>query len=143
MRKNITKENLMALKENLKDTIREDAQNVYEFEKMVNKVTLETIGCHRITATGDYVANMVMGDMCDRIINSRMSMDDKECILGTMSYLLEIAENGSVLSAMSAEERQKAVEEAAEEYIKTHKDIAEKMHPTGGTTETHKTEVVE
>ena len=137
------RENLIALKELLKDTIREDAQNVYEFEKMVNKVTLETIGCHRITATGDYVANMVMGEMCDRIINSRMSMDDKECILGTMSYLLEIAENGSVLSAMSAEERQKAVEEAAEDYIKTHKDIAEKMHPTGGTTETHKTEVVE
>ena len=136
-------ENLIALKELLKDTIREDAQNVYEFEKMVNKVTLETIGCHRITATGDYVANMVMGDMCDRIINSRMSMDDKECILGTMSYLLEIAENGSVLSAMSAEERQKAVEEAAEDYIKNNKEIAEKMHPTGGTTETHKTEVVE
>ena len=136
-------ENLIALKELLKDTIREDAQNVYEFEKMVNKVTLETIGCHRITATGDYVANMVMGDMCDRIINSRMSMDDKECILGTMSYLLEIAENGSVLSAMSAEERQKAVEEAAEDYIKENRDIAEKMHPTGGTTETHKSVVVE
>ena len=136
-------ENLIALKELLKDTIREDAQNVYEFEKMVNKVTLETIGCHRITATGDYVANMVMGDICDRIINSRMSMDDKECLLGTMSYLLEIAENGSVLSAMSAEERQKAVEEAAEDYIKNNKEIAEKMHPTGGTTETHKTEVVE
>ena len=137
------RENLIALKELLKDTIREDAQNVYEFEKMVNKVTLETIGCHRITATGDYVANMVMGEMCDRIINSRMSMDDKECILGTMSYLLEIAENGSVLSAMSAEERQKAVEEAAEDYIKNNKEIAEKMHPTGGTTVTHKTEEVE
>ena len=140
---NKRKENLIALKELLKDAIRKDAQNVYEFEKMVNKVTLEAIGCHRITATGNYVANMVMGDMCDRIINSRMSMDDKECILGTMSYLLDIAENGSVLSAMSAEERQKTVEEAAKEYIKTHKDVAEKMYPTGGTTETHKTEVVE
>lgn len=139
----VTKENLIALKELLKDTIREDAQNVYEFEKMVNKVTLEAIGCHSITATGNYVADRVMGDMCDRIINSRMSMDDKECILGTMSYLLDIAENGGVLSAMSAEERQKAVEEAAEGYIKKNKDIAEKMHPTGGTTETHKTEVVE
>lgn len=135
-------ENLIALKELLKDTIREDAQNVYEFEEKVNEITLEAIGCHRITATGNYVANMVMGDMCDRIINSRMSMDDKECILGTMSYLLDIAETGSVLSAMSAEERQKAVEEAAEDYIKKNKDIAEKMHPTGGTTETHKTEVV-
>ena len=139
----VTKENLMALKENLKDTIREDAQNVYEFEKMVNKVTLEAIGCHRITATGDYVANMVMGDMCDRIINSRMSMADKEHILGGMSYLLDVAKSGTMLCVMSAEERQKAVEEAADEYIKTHKDIAEQMHPTGGTTETHKTEVVE
>ena len=44
---------------------------------------------------------------------------------------------------MSAEERQKAVEEAAEDYIKNNKEIAEKMHPTGGTTETHKTEIVE
>ena len=136
------RENLMALKELLKDTIREDAQNVYEFEKMVNKVTLEAIGCHRITATGDYVANMVMGDMCDRIINSRMSMADKEHILGTMSYLLDIAGTGTMLGAMSAEEKQEAVEEAADEYIKAHKDIAEQMHPTGGTTETHKTEVV-
>ena len=142
MRK-VTKENLMALKENLKDTIREDAQNVYEFEEMVNKVVLEAIGCYRITVTGDYVANIVMGDMCDRIINSRMSMDDKECILGTMSYLLDIAGTGNMLAAMTAEERQKTVEEAADEYIKTHKDIAEKMHPTGGTTETYKTEVVE
>ena len=135
-------ENLIALKELLKDTIREDAQNVYEFEEKVNEITFEKEGIGIITATGDYVANMVMGDMCDRIINSRMSMDDKECILSNMSYLLDIAENGSVLSAMSAEERQKAVEEAADEYIKTHKDIAEKMYPTGGTTETHKTEVV-
>ena len=136
-------ENLIALKELLKDTIREDAQNVYEFEKMVNKVTLETIGCHRITATGDYVANMVMGDICDRIINSRMSMADKEHILGSMSYLLDVAKSGTMLGAMSAEERQKTVEEAAEVYIRKNKNIAEKMYPTGGTTETHKTEVVE
>ena len=136
-------ENLIALKELLKGTIREDAQNVYEFEKDVNEVARKAGGRKRMIATGDYVANMVMGEMCDRIINSRMSMDDKECILGTMSYLLDIAGTGSVLSAMSAEERQKAVEEAADEYIKTHKDIAEKMYPTGGTTETHKTEVVE
>ena len=136
-------ENLIALKELLKDTIREDAQNVCDFEEKVNEITLEKIGIGRITDTGDYVTNMVMGDMCDRIINSRLSMADKEYILGTMSYLLDIAETGAMLGVMSAEERQKTVEEAAEEYIKTHKDIAEKMYPTGGTTETHKTEVVE
>ena len=135
-------ENLIALKELLKDTIREDAQNVYEFEEKVNEITFEKVGIGIITATGDYVANMVMGDMCDRIINSRMSMADKEHILGTMSYLLDIAGTGTMLGAMSAEEKQEAVKEAADEYIKTHKDIAEKMHPTGGTTETHKTEVV-
>lgn len=136
-------ENLIALKELLKDTIRKDAQNVYEFEEKVNKVTFEAIGCGRMVATGDYIADRVMGDICNRIIDSRMSMADKEHILGRILYLLDIAKTGSVLSAMSAEERQTAVEEAAEEYIKTHKDIAEKMHPTGGTTETHKSVVVE
>ena len=139
---NNRRENLIALKELLKDTIREDAQNVYEFEEKVNKVTFEAIGCGRMVATGDYIADRVMGDICNRIIDSRMSMADKEHILGRILYLLDIAKTGSVLSAMSAEEKQKSIEQAAEEYIKTHKNIAEKMHPTGGTTETHKTEVV-
>ena len=136
-------ENLIALKELLKDTIREDAQNVYEFEEKVNEITFEKVGIGIITATGDYVADRVMGDICNRIIDSRMSMADKEYILGTISYLLDIVGTGTMLGAMSAEEKQKAVEEAAENYIKTHKDIAEKMHPTGGTTETHKSVVVE
>lgn len=57
--------------------------------------------------------------------------------------LLEIARMGSVLDAMSVEEIQKSVEEEAEDYIISHKHIAEKMFPTGGTTETHKTVVVE
>ena len=140
---NNRRENLIALKELLKDTIREDAQNVYEFEEKVNKVTFEAIGCGRMVATGDYIADRVMGDICNRIIDSRMSMADKEHILGRILYLLDIAKTGSVLSAMSAEEKQKSIEQAAEEYIKTHKNIAEKMHPTGGTTETHKAEVVE
>lgn len=135
-------ENLMALKELLKDTIREDAQNVYEFEEKVNEITFEKVGIGIITATGDYIADRVMGDICNRIIDSRMSMADKEHILGSMSYLLDVAKSGTMLGAMSAEERQKTVEEAAEDYIKTHKDIAEKMHPTGGTTETHKTETI-
>lgn len=136
-------ENLMALKELLKDTIREDAQNVCDFEEKVNEITFEKVGIGMITATGDYVADRVMGDMCDSIIDSRMSMAEKEYILSTMSYLLDVAKTGTMLSAMSAEEKQKTIEKAAEDYIKKNKDIAEKMHPTGGTTETHKTEVVE
>ena len=135
-------ENLIALKELLKDTIREDAQNVYEFEEKVNEITFEKVGIGRITTDSDFIVNRVMGDICNRIIDSRMSMADKEHILGSMSYLLDIAKSGTMLGAMSAEERQKTVEEAAEVYIKKNKDIAEKMHPTGGTTETHKTEVV-
>lgn len=70
---NNKKENLIALKETLKNEIREDAQTVYGLEK------------------GDYIANIVMGDMCDIIIDSRMSMAEKEYILSTMSYLLDIA----------------------------------------------------
>ena len=97
---NNKKENLMALKEMLKNEIREDAQTVYGLEK------------------GDYIANRVMGDMCDIIIDSRMSLTEKEYILSTMSYLLDIAKTGVVLNAMSDEERQKAVDESAENYIK-------------------------
>ena len=136
-------ENLIALKELLKDTIREDAQNVCDFEEKVNEITFEKVGIGMITATGDYVADRVMGDMCDSIIDSSMSMAEKEYILSTMSHLLDVAKTGTMLGAMSAEERQKTVEEAAEDYIKKHKDIAEKMYPTGGTTETHKTVVAE
>ena len=136
-------ENLIALKELLKDTIREDAQNVYEFEEKVNEITFEKEGIGRRTTDSDFIVNRVVGDMCNRIIDSRMSIDNKEYILSTIINLLDIVGMGTMLGAMSAEERQKAVEKAAEEYIKTHKDIAEKMHPTGGTTETHKSVVVE
>ena len=66
-------ENLIALKELLKNEIREYAQNVYEFEEKVNEITFEKEGIGRITATGDYIADRVMGDICNRIIDSRMS----------------------------------------------------------------------
>lgn len=112
------KENLMALKEMLKNEIREDAQAVYEFEKNVNEAVHKAGGRKRMIATGDYVTNMVMGDMCDRIINSKMSMADKECILSNISYLLDVAKTGAVLNAMSDEERQEAVEEEAEKCVK-------------------------
>lgn len=137
------RENLMAIKELLKDTIRKDAQTVCNFEEKVNEITFEKAGLGMITADGDYVANKVMGNMCNRIIDSRMSMDDKEYILATMSNLLEIARTGTVLDAMSDEDRQKAVEEAAENFIKKKKHLIERFVPTGGTTETHKTVVVE
>lgn len=140
---NERRENLKALKELLKDTIKKDAQTVFNFEEKVNEITFEKMGLGMITADGDYVANKIMGNMCNRIIDSRMSMDDKEFILATMSQLLDIAKTGTVLDAMSDEDRQKAVEEAAENFIKKKKHIAEKMFPTGGTTETHKTIVVE
>lgn len=135
-------ENLIALKELLKDTIREDAQNMCEFEEKVNEITFEKVGIGKITTDSDFIVNRVVGDMCNRIIDSRMSIDNKEYILSTIINLLDLVGTSTMLGAMSAEERQKAIEKAAEEYIKTHKDIAEKMHPTGGTTETHKTEVV-
>ena len=115
---NNKKENLMALKEMLKNTIREDAQAVYEFEKNVNEAAHKAGGRKRMIATGDYVTNMVMGDMCDRIINSKMPMADKECILSNISYLLDVAKTGAVLNAMSEEERQEAVEEEAENCVK-------------------------
>ena len=134
-------ENLIALKELLKDTIREDVQNVCDFEEKVNEITFGKVGIGRITTDSDFIVNRVVGDMCNRIIDSRMSIDNKEYILSTIINLLDLVGTGTTLGAMSAEERQKAIEKAAEEYIKTHKDIAEKMHPTGGTTETHKTVV--
>lgn len=134
-------DNLKALKENLKNAIREDAQTVCNFEEKVNEITFEKEGLGMITADGDYVANKIMGNMCNRIIDSRMSIDDKEYILGTMFNLFELTRTATVLGVMSAEERQKAVEEAAENYIKKHKHIAERIAPTGGTTETHKTVV--
>ena len=136
------RENLMALKENLKNAIKEDAQNMCDFEEKVNEITFEKEGIGRITKDSDFIVNRVVGGMCNIIIDSRMSMDDKEYILSTIIDLLDLVEMGTMLGAMSAEEKQKAVEQAAEVYIKKNKDIAEKMHPTGGTTETHKTEVV-
>ena len=112
------KENLMALKEMLKNEIMEDAQAFYEFEKNVNEVAHKAGGRKRMIATSDYITNRVMGGMCNMIIDSSMSMEDKECILSNMSYLLDVVKTGAILNAMSDEERQKAVEEEAEKCVK-------------------------
>lgn len=116
--------NLLTLKESLKNAIREKAQIVCDFEDEVNAITFTKVGCGRITATGDYVADMMMGDICNRIINSEMSMADKEYILSTMSGLIRITKVGTELDLMSDEERQQAVEEVAEDFIKNNKHIA-------------------
>ena len=112
------KENLMALKEMLKNEIMEDAQAVYEFEKNVNEAARKAGGRKRMIATSDYITDRVMGDMCNMIIDSSMPMEYKECILSNMSYLIDVAKTGAVLNAMSDEERQKAVEEEAEKCVK-------------------------
>lgn len=135
--------NLMELKESLKYTVRTDAQILCDFEEEVNDITFKKIGSGKIVADGDFIADRMMGDMCDRIINSEMSMVDKEFILSSMVNILSITKLGTEIGLMTVEERQKEVEEAAEYYIKKNKHIAERLTPTGGTTVTHKTVVVE
>lgn len=115
---------LMALKECLKNTVRTDAQIICDFEEEVNNITFEKAGMGKIVATGDFVADRMMGDICNRIINSEMSMVDKVYILSTMVNILSITKLGTELSLMTDEERQKAVAEEAEDYIKKDKRIA-------------------
>jgi hypothetical protein len=118
----------MALKESLKNAIREDAQSVCNFNEDVNNITFEKAGIGSITADANFVVDRMMGDICDRIIDSRMAMVDKECILSTMFGMLKITKMGTELDLMSDEERKKLVEEEAENYIIKNKHIAEKFN---------------
>lgn len=134
--------NLNALKESIKMRMNEFAVACTNFEKDVNTITFKEGGIGRIETTADFLVDRLVGDYCDKIIESRMSQSDKEYLLNTLMSIIGLTEQGQFIISLSKEEYEKAVRMNVLNLLKEREKLFEKFS-TGGTTETHKTEVVE
>lgn len=104
---------LYALKDCVKKFCKEDAEANYYLHKEIDDYLKEKGGVPIFTT--EYVTKMADA-LCDKIINSDLSMDDKDFIMTTLAFLFSINEN---------------------------LDNTEKVYtPTGGTTITSKTEII-
>lgn len=133
--------NLKALKEGLKKKMNEFAVANTNFEKDVNEITFKKGGCGRIETTADFLVDRLVGDYCDKIIESRMSQRDKEYLLNTLMSIIGLTEQGQFLISLSKEDYEEAVKTNATVFLKKNEKLSKNLS-TGGTTETHKTEVV-
>lgn len=90
MKKNKNTEDLTMLKECLMETIEGYANLNFYFEKKVNEITIREAGFEEMLVDSDFVARQ-MGCVCDKINNSKMSATDKEYILNSIGYFIEVA----------------------------------------------------
>ena len=122
----ITRENLIELKDELKNKIGEYAEYACKFDEDVNKLTMEEAGCGTVTMSRSYVENQVMAGLCWKIIDSRMSSADKGYILTTFNWLLDFVRRGNILkAAYDRGEWDKRVRYTADKYMEEHKDYIE------------------
>lgn len=125
----ITRENLIELKDELKNKIGEYAEYACKFDEDVNKLTMEEAGCGTVTMSRSYVENQVMAGLCWKIIDSRMSSADKGYILTTFNWLLNFVKKGTVLKEVyDRGEWDEWVRNTADEYMEEHKDYIEMLN---------------
>ena len=133
--------NLNALKEGLKEKMNEFAVACTNFEKDVNEITFKEGNCGRIEATADSLVDRLVGDYCDKIIESIMSQTTKEYLLNTLMSIIGLTEQGQFIISLSKEEYEKSVRINATKFLEEKGNMF-KNFSTGGTTETHKTVVL-
>ena len=133
--------NLNALKEGLKEKMNEFAVACSNFERDINEITFKEGDCGRIGASADFLVDRLVGDYCDKVIESRMSQTTKEYLLNTLMSIIGLTEQGQFIISLSQKEYEKAVRINATKFLEEKGNMF-KNFSTGGTTVTHKTEVV-
>ena len=141
MANKIRKENLNILKEDIKETVRQNTEVNYKFDKEVNDI-LKRDGYHTQNSTLTPKAAVKMADaLCNMIIDSDLSMDNKDLILSAMLSFIYGAATAERQRTIDFEKRLEDIDLIVSHY-KMEEDNKSEIFPTGGTTETHKTETI-
>lgn len=90
MSNKIKEENLKILKENIKGFIKDNAEVNYNFNKDVNDA-LKRYGNQQIPNITTKYATKMAEALCDMIIDSNLSMVDKEFMLTSINYFINDA----------------------------------------------------
>ena len=119
---------MFAIKANIEKTVRPLAEICFKYEDSVNEITDKEKSFIQLTSTPDFIVSSYVTELCDKIMLSRMSADDKVDILNRLNDLVTYCQGGGVLTVYSEDEEvwDRVIRDTAdsriEEYEKSNKD---------------------
>ena len=111
-----------SLKEKIEENVRPMADIYYKYEDDVNEITKKEIKVHP-----NFIVRQFASYLCDKIIHSRMSSDDKVDMLNRLNGLVYYCHSGGMLTVYSEDEEvwDRVIRDTAdsriEEYEKSNK----------------------
>ena len=100
----------------------------FKFENSVNEITFKEAGVGEIIMTPRFIMKEIFYGLCDKVMLSRMSSDEKLDVLNKLDLLVNYVRNGAMLSVMSKDEKEwnKTVRCIADQSMAYHKKRCEK-----------------
>jgi hypothetical protein len=124
----IKKEEMIAIRECIEKEVRPLAEMYFQFEKSVDAITEKEKSFGHLQATPNFIVRYFVSYLCDKIIHSRMSADDKVDMLNRLNGLVYYCQSGGMLTAYSEDEEvwDRVIRDTAdsriEKYEKSNKD---------------------
>jgi hypothetical protein len=119
----IKKEEMIAIRECIEKEVRPLAEMYFQFEKSVDEITKKEMKVHP-----NFIVRQFASYLCDMVIHSRMSADDKVGMLNRLNGLVYYCQSGGMLTAYSEDEEvwDRVIRDTAdsriEKYEKSNKD---------------------
>ena len=124
----INEEKMFAIRERIEKKVKPLAEMHFKFEKSVNEITFKEAGFGEIIMTPRFIMQDIFYGLCDKVILSRMSSDDKLDVLNKLDLLVDYVRNGAMLSVQSKDEKEwnETVRYIADQSMANHKKRREK-----------------
>ena len=102
----IKEDKMFAIRERIDKKVRPLAEMYFKFEESVNEITHKEAGVGRIIMTPMFMMSNIFYGLCDKVMLSRMSADDKLDVLNKLDLLVDFVRNGAMLSIHSENEKE-------------------------------------
>ena len=124
----INEDKMFAIRERIEKNVKPLAEMHFKFENSVNEITFKEAGVGEIIMTPRFIMKDIFYGLCDKVMLSRMSSDEKLDVLNKLDLLVNYVRNGAMLSVMSKDEKEwnKTVRCIADQSMAYHKKRCEK-----------------
>lgn len=124
----INEEKMFAIRERIEKKVRPLVEMHFKFEESVNEITFKEAGFGQIIMPPRFIMQDIFYGLCDKVMLSRMSADDKLDVLNKLGLLVDCVKNGAMLSIHSKNEKEwnETVRYNADLFIADHKKRWEK-----------------
>ena len=124
----INEEKMFAIRERIEKKVRPLVEMHFKFEESVNEITFKEAGFGQIIMPPRFIMQDIFYGLCDKVMLSRMSSDDKLDVLNKLDLLVDYVRNGAMLSVQSKDEKEwnETVRCIADQSMADHKKRWEK-----------------